>query len=134
MKAIDEFVRLQAAATPGPWAYRPEKHHDWGIIRAGDGMPVVNATVFARIPDNLASDNYRDWPITEPPEIGANAKFIAHARNSDIGRIAQDLAARLERIREILSEEFSASDFVMVSVNAREILDLTDTAKPLGER
>ncbi len=50
--------------------------------------------------------------------------------DSDIGRIAQDLAARLQRIRAIA--ELMGYDECCETLE--KILDLTDTAKPLGEK
>ncbi len=52
---------------------------------------------------------------------------------SDIGRIAQELAARLERIRALCIDLWG-KDFCKAGGTLNEILDLTDTAKPLGER
>lgn len=31
---IDRLKKLHGAATPGPWAYRPDDMDDWGIVKS----------------------------------------------------------------------------------------------------
>jgi hypothetical protein len=57
--------------TQGPWAYRPNEHDDWGMLRAADGMPVARSFVEARNDGTRGHDG--------PEEIKANGLLIAAA-------------------------------------------------------
>lgn len=75
--------------TPGPWHYRPERHDDWGMVRASpdrDGWPghiIANARA-GRDFDVLGkeADEHRH-NRTDPFE--ANARLIAAAPDYDAG-------------------------------------------------
>ncbi len=60
--------------------------------------------------------------------------FLEFAMASEIGRIAQDLAVRLERIRAIGHKIDDYDCTGEQGPNLRELFYLTDTAKPLGEK
>ncbi len=62
------------------------------------------------------------------PGSAGHSLYASDLMYSPIGRIAQDLAERLERIRAII--EITETDPIS---HEQAILDLTDTAKPLGE-
>lgn len=49
----------------GPWAYRPDKHDDWGTVRDADGHPVANTC-----PPGLAQD-FRDARLQQAPSVTA---------------------------------------------------------------
>ena len=71
----EELRRLHAAATPGEWLYRPNRHDDWGFIRSSDALVAI-----AR--DSSKSyehDNEHRRQGTDPYEH--NARIIVAAHN-----------------------------------------------------
>jgi hypothetical protein len=69
------------AISPAPWLVRPQEFDDWGLVRAGDGKPVLSTCCESRIGDarNLPYGPERE---AGPPEVAANAEFAALARNA----------------------------------------------------
>jgi hypothetical protein len=81
---MGDLRKLSAAAAPGPWAYRPDKYDDWGMIRAArrdlgsigyGGPPVAHA---ASLWDEDEDDHRR--ARTDPCE--ANGRFIVELVNA----------------------------------------------------
>ena len=71
--------RLEAATvgvTPGPWLYRPDRHDDWGTVKAGN-------CVLCRIrdPERLDEDTLNDFRGRKVDPWEANARFTADARD-----------------------------------------------------
>lgn len=64
---------------------------DWGLIRAGDGFPVVSTSRPYRA---QGQPKIIDGLYEEPEEIKKNAEFVAHAR-TDI----PDLVAEVRRLQ-----------------------------------
>lgn len=68
--------------SPAPWSVRSEEFDDWGLVRAGDGAPVLTTSCAYRIPDEYRTMPYGPERIAGPPEVAANAAFVALARNA----------------------------------------------------
>ena len=68
--------------SPAPWSVRPNEGDPWGILRAGDGKPVMDACLESRIPAEYETMPYGPERHAGPPEIAANAAFVALARNA----------------------------------------------------
>lgn len=78
----DALTRLSTAATPGPWAYRPEHLDDWGYIRSTViDNPALKGKVVAttRGDDHDTFDAHREAG-TDPYE--ANGRFIVALVNA----------------------------------------------------
>lgn len=90
--------------TATPWAHRPEKYDDWGLIRAADGYPVATADVSARVPDTGPHRVWAKGGFPEPVEVAANAEFICRAANCH-----DELVAALEKALAV-SETYHKTD------------------------
>ncbi len=64
----------QAAHTPGPWAYRPDTHDDWGTVRAGRYHICQ-----ARDPRYVDDEYLRQCRVERRDPWEANARLIAAA-------------------------------------------------------
>ena len=83
---MSDLEILSNAAAPGPWAYRPEKHDDWGTIRGGmiktcigDIRPPVAVSNPPRVDNNYDYEAHRKAG-TDPME--ANGRFIVELVNA----------------------------------------------------
>lgn len=101
---------LEAKATPGPWAYRPERYDDWGYIRAPrlvtePGLPGCFVAV-CREGRTYTSEELDDCRRNGVDPCGDNAKLIAAARNALPYLISDLEAARgeVERLRAALTD------------------------------
>lgn len=82
---MTDLKKLSAAATPGPWSYRPDKHDDWGMIRGGkmpnDHIGPVHPPVASARPVGLDYDlDEHRWAGTDPME--PNGLFIVELVNA----------------------------------------------------
>lgn len=65
---------MNAAHTPGPWAYRPDTHDDWGTVRAGRYHICQ-----ARDPRYVDDEYLRQCRVERRDPWEANARLIAAA-------------------------------------------------------
>ena len=77
---LDEWERIERAATAGPWRLQPEEFDDWGMIREGNGWPVANSYTNAMCPRAEAEEARRLGRT--PRQVAANGEFITEARNA----------------------------------------------------
>lgn len=77
----------QAAHTPGPWAYRPDTHDDWGTVRAGRYHICQ-----ARDPRYVDDEYLRQCRVERRDPWEANARLIA---------AAPELLASLQELLEL---------------------------------
>ena len=84
------LVERLTGFTPGPWAYRPEKYDDWGMVRGADKYPVASAST-CRSDDFEKNEHRRNK--TDPAD--ANARLIAAA--PDLHAALTDALDRAEK-------------------------------------
>ena len=93
------LVERLTGFTPGPWAYRPEKYDDWGMVRGADKYPVASAST-CRSDDFEKNEHRRNK--TDPAD--ANARLIAAAPDLHAAlRAALDRAEKAEAERDCLA-------------------------------
>jgi hypothetical protein len=85
---------LMDGVTKGPWAYRPHKYDDWGVVRASDFHLCQ-----ARAPERCSKDE-----LSKARELGidpweANARFIAAARQLVPALLAERDAALVGAVK-----------------------------------
>jgi hypothetical protein len=88
-------AQLTEWAGLGPWAYRPEKHDDWGIVRAGHYF-VCQARDRRFMDDgylNLCREEKRD-----PHEIPARLIAAAPALAAELKKAREEV----ERLQKVL--------------------------------
>lgn len=104
--SADKLRALDEAATPGPWAYRPDEFDDWGVVKAPpqrpDGFEYDLSFVLAQFRDPAATD-----PITQHEHRAAktdpwkgNAELVTFLRNAVPAILA--MAEHNQRMREAL--------------------------------
>ena len=100
---------MSGVHTPGPWAYRPQEHDDWGIVRT----TVVNEAGWRPI---VARASYVDSPTDE--ELGAHRrnKTDPAEANARLIAAAPDLLAALIALTEATVEDCGDPDVVGVDV------------------
>jgi hypothetical protein len=110
VELIERLRKLDEAATPGPWAYRPEEYDDWGTVR-GPKLPTEHfpeglAACLARFRDHRFLDeaalSEHRTARTDPWE--ANARLVVALRNEALPTLAAQ-AAEIERLRGLLADE-----------------------------
>ena len=90
------LVERLTGFTPGPWAYRPEKYDDWGMVRGADKYPVASASTCRS--DDFEKNEHRRKK-TDPAD--ANARLIAAAPDLHAAlRAALDRAEKAEAERD----------------------------------
>lgn len=107
-----------AAATPGPYAHRPERSDDWGWIRAADGDLVATTCMQNRYDHATAhtAENYEPGRgYREPDIIAANGRFVAGSWGDLQGAFAE-----LDRLRGELAFRKHQQDLAEEVVSARE--------------
>ena len=85
---IARLRELDAAATPGPWAYRPDEYDDWGVVKSPrepvEGFPDGLRCVLAQFRDPKALDeealNEHRRAKTDPWQ--GNAELVTFLRNA----------------------------------------------------
>ncbi|WP_158250719.1 hypothetical protein [Novosphingobium sp. HII-3] len=86
---IARLRELDAAATPGPWAYRPDEYDDWGVVKSPrvpvDGFPDGLRCVLAqfRHPESIHDEevlNEHRRAKTDPWQ--GNAELVTFLRNA----------------------------------------------------
>lgn len=97
---------MDKPATPLPWAYRPQEHDDWGIIRMSgrdeDGfMRVVCRVNYVASPEELSAHRMAG---TDP--AGQDAAYIVHACNAypHLTAINAELVEALDMARDLIQE------------------------------
>jgi hypothetical protein len=101
---VERLRELDAAATAGPWAYRPELHDDWGVVRAGRFW-ICQAKDPAVCTDEQLSEHRA--AKTDPWQ--GNAELIPFLRNAVPAILAMAegnarLREALERCRAIVQQ------------------------------
>lgn len=99
---VERLRALDSAATPGPWAYRPDEYDDWGVVKAPprrpEGFEYDLRCVLAKFRDPAALDDAtldaHRRAKTDPWR--GNAELVTFLRNAvpEIIAMAED-AARL---------------------------------------
>lgn len=103
LSAIRERWR---AASAGPWRLDKSEFADWGRVKNQDDYPIANACVqwiLSRWEE--AGGRSNDPDQLGPPQIRANAQFIAHAWE-DIRFLVQ----AVERLCQILETQYDNVD------------------------
>ena len=98
------LVERLTGFTPGPWAYRPEKYDDWGMVRGADKYPVASAST-CRSDDFEKNEHRRNK--TDPAD--ANARLIAAAPD-----LHAALTAALDRAEKAEAERDHAKSVMNV--------------------
>ena len=106
MMDIDKLRDLMGRATPGPWAYRPEPHDDWGVVRSGRFWICQ-----AHDPDRMDDEFLAECRKTKTDPWYANAALIS---------MSPDLAAEVLRLTAE-RDAIVAANQALVTENARRV-------------
>lgn len=82
MPTNPDLAALSAAATPGPWRYRPMPYDDWGVVKSSpiDGYSYVLAQFRDPRRDDEETLNQHRRDKTDP--WGDNAQFVCALVNA----------------------------------------------------
>src|SRR5574343_560425 len=121
----NELERLLAAATEGPWEYRPDEFDEWGVVKSPPREvgnyepPLILRTVLAQMRDDRRLDedtlNEHRRAGTDPWE--ANARLVVFLRNNAQHYLS--LMDEVERLRGVMREYFAAKDVCSDYINRR---------------
>lgn len=144
----NELERLLAAATEGPWEYRPDKFDDWGLVKSPPREvgnyepPLILRTVLAQIRDDRRLDeealNEHRRAGTDPWE--ANARLVVFLRNNaqhylslmdEVERLRRELGWAIETLHEINPSNYEHDD--VCALNSSSVEVILGLQKALGE-
>lgn len=144
----NELERLLAAATEGPWAYRPDEFDDWGVVKSPPREvgnyepPLILRTVLAQMRDDRRLD---EETLSEHRRAGtdpweANARLVVFLRNSaqhylslmdEVERLRGELGWVIETLHEINPSNYEHDDVCALNSAAVEVI--LGLQKALGE-
>ena len=119
------LVERLTGFTPGPWAYRPEKYDDWGMVRGADKYPVASAST-CRSDDFEKNEHRRNK--TDPAD--ANARLIAAA--PDLHAALTDALDRAEKAEAERDRKLDAHYDVGYAQGVRDATKLVGTSNEVN--
>lgn len=81
---MTDLKALSEAAAPGPWAYRPNEHDDWGVIRGAEDVgPFAGLRrIVARSHDDESCADYDAHRAAGTDPRACNGEFIVALVNA----------------------------------------------------